>query len=66
MEGEMTFDDVKSVYYASGSTIASFPTENSSHLFFANLKDQSKQCAEASWLDGYHALKCRCGGSFRS
>lgn len=41
MEGTMQMKD-HSVYYASGTTIASFPSNSSnSYLFSADLKDQS-------------------------
>ena len=40
MEGSMKLSD-HSVYYASGSTLAMFPT-NGSFMYSADLKDQSE------------------------
>ena len=41
MEGNMKLGEHTSVYYASGTTLAMFPTNNS-FMFSADLKDQSK------------------------
>lgn len=42
MEGTMKMKEDHSVYYASGTTIASFPSnDSSSYMFLADLKDQS-------------------------
>ena len=65
MEGDMLIGGGKNVYYASGSTIAAFPTGNSSHLFFADLKDQSKYNVQTSRLAALsHGIMHRCGGSY--